>query len=74
MDGRVLDSGEMEANWDAHTPPSDDEIRQKFREQTHAILNKQRATNLENSLWDGHKLPNVEAILALLTPPGEHRC
>lgn len=64
--GEILDSGEVEARWDATTPPTDLELRQKFRWLTHTILPKREVTKLEAIIWECATLPDVEPLVLLL--------
>ena len=67
--GTVYDSGEVQAKWDAETPPTDRELRQKFRWLTEGMLTAKRASELEETVWRCAELPEATSLLPLLTPP-----
>ena len=66
--GDWLDSGEVQADWDVANPPTDAELREKFRWLATDSLAKERATALEGIIWHCANLSNVSSLLALLTP------
>ena len=68
-DGRLLASGEYEANWEANNPPSDWELREKFRRLAREQLPADRAEKLEQAVWHCEELPELSKLLALLTLP-----
>ncbi|MGI8474856.1 MAG: MmgE/PrpD family protein, partial [Thermomicrobiales bacterium] len=67
-DGVILDSGDIEANWDAARPPSDDELIEKFRWLAAESVSPERATELVNLVWsladasDAGKLVTLQAV------------
>jgi 2-methylcitrate dehydratase PrpD len=65
-DGRRLDSGEVRPLWGMTGPPTDMELRQKFRQLAQGILSEARAAGLETALWDCAGLPEANRINALL--------
>ena len=69
QDGEVFDSGEVEANWEATSPPTDQALREKFRRLTGEQLSAERAADLEQMVWRCEELSDVDRILALLTMP-----
>lgn len=73
-DGRLLDSGEFEANWEADCPPSDLELREKFRRMASATLSPDRAAELEQHVWHCEELPDLGKLLVLLTLPTTKDC
>jgi 2-methylcitrate dehydratase PrpD len=67
--GKTYDSGETRALWDLTEPPSDQALRQKFRELAGGVLPIARSQGLEETLWGCAELPFAATILELLTPP-----
>jgi 2-methylcitrate dehydratase PrpD len=68
-DGTWLDSGEAEALWDLASPPSDDDLLQKYRWLASDGLSPDRVTALEAAAWNCANLPDVAALLPLIVPP-----
>jgi 2-methylcitrate dehydratase PrpD len=68
-DGNILDSGEVEANWDATAPPTDTELLEKFRWLTHAQLSPKRIVELENMIWYCADLSDARELMKLLAEP-----
>ncbi|CAB1059362.1 MmgE/PrpD [Olavius sp. associated proteobacterium Delta 1] len=68
-DGNVFDSGEVEPNWEASNPPSDLELREKFRRSSCEQLPGERAAELEQIIWRCDELPDLSNLLSLLTLP-----
>jgi 2-methylcitrate dehydratase PrpD len=68
-DGDILDSGEVEANWDATSPPTDTELREKFRWLTNTQLSPKRTVELENMIWYCADLSDISDLVRLLTEP-----
>jgi 2-methylcitrate dehydratase PrpD len=68
-DGERYDSGEVEARWNADNPPSDQELRDKFRWSVEAVLPDDRAAELEKTIWRCQDLPDAASLLDLLLPP-----
>ena len=68
-DGSLFDSGEFEADWEAGSPPSDPELREKFRRLTSDQLPGERAAELEQLLWHCEELPDLGKLLTLVTLP-----
>jgi len=71
-DGNLFDSGEVEPNWEASNPPSDLELREKFRRLSREQLPDERAAELEQLLWRCEKLPDIIRLLSLVTLPVTH--
>jgi 2-methylcitrate dehydratase PrpD len=67
--GHVYESGEVQANWEAETTPTDMELRQKFRWLTQGALTAKRASELEEMVWRCAELPDAKSLLPLLTSP-----
>jgi 2-methylcitrate dehydratase PrpD len=68
-DGERYDSGEVEARWNVDNPPSDQELRDKFRWSVEAVLPDDRAAELEKTIWRCQDLPDASSLLDLLLPP-----
>jgi 2-methylcitrate dehydratase PrpD len=67
--GHVYDSGEVQANWEAETTPTDRDLRQKFRWLTQGVLTAKRASELEEMIWRCADLPEAAGLLPLLISP-----
>jgi 2-methylcitrate dehydratase PrpD len=65
--GALLDSGDVRAKWDGPTPPTDAELRQKFRWLARSSLSDARATALEEMVWNCADLPDVADLVDLLS-------
>ena len=68
-DGEIFDSGEVEANWEATSPPTDLALREKFRRLAGEQLSDDRAAHLEQMIWRCEELPDVNKLLSLITMP-----
>lgn len=68
-DGETFDSGEVEANWEATSPPTDEALREKFRWLAGEQLPEERAAELERMIWHCEELPDVDRLLSLITMP-----
>ena len=64
-----FDSGEVEPNWEASNPPSDSELRKKFRRLSCQQLPDERAAELEQIVWRCEKLHDINRLLSLITLP-----
>jgi 2-methylcitrate dehydratase PrpD len=64
--GQPLDSGPMEARWDAVDPPTDQALREKFRWLAGHQFPPDRVAALEAMIWDCAALTDVTPLLALL--------
>ena len=69
-DGTVYDSGEGRALWDLTAPPTDDELRIKYRQLARPLA-PERATALEAKVWTCAELSDVSEIISLLEDPFE---
>jgi 2-methylcitrate dehydratase PrpD len=67
-DGRLLDSGPVEATWGVEAPPTDAELRQKFRWLAQGTLPAARAADLETTIWNCATLADASHLVALLAP------
>ncbi|MDX2499311.1 MAG: MmgE/PrpD family protein [Deltaproteobacteria bacterium] len=61
--GERYDSGEVEARWDPGTPPSDQALSDKFRWLAKDVMPGDRASELENLLWQCSELSDVSSLL-----------
>ncbi len=68
-DGEIFDSGEVESNWEATSPPTDQALREKFRWMAGEQLTAERAADLEQMVWRCEELSDVDRLLALITMP-----
>ena len=68
-DGKRYDSGEVEARWDADNPPSDEELKDKFRRLVQEVLPYDRAAELETMIWQCADLPDASYLLDLILAP-----
>ncbi|UCG24666.1 MAG: MmgE/PrpD family protein [Chloroflexota bacterium] len=70
-DGKILNSGEVEATWGVEDPPSDKALREKFRWLARTCLSKERVKELEMTIWQVADLSDVNALCQLLGHPLE---
>jgi len=70
-DGRILDSGEVEAAWGVEDPPNDETLRDKFRWLACTYLSEERAKELEMRIWQVADLPDASVLCQLLARPRE---
>jgi 2-methylcitrate dehydratase PrpD len=68
-DGNTYDSGEFEPDWEANNPPTDLELREKFRRLSRQKLPGERAAELEQLIWRCEELPDLNKLLSLITLP-----
>ncbi len=68
--GVVLDSGEVQAPWDAAAPPTDEELIEKFRWLASDSLAATRADELLDTVWNCADLTDIGRLSALLAAPG----
>lgn len=68
-DGSLFNSGEVEANWGADDPPSDDELREKFRWLAFTCLSRERGIEIEEKIWQVAELPDIRILCQLLAQP-----
>ncbi len=66
-DGATFDSGEVRALWDLTAPPTDQELREKFRWLARNNLPESRAAELEEMVWQCADLPDATSLITLLT-------
>jgi len=67
--GKIYASGDVETTWDATTPPTDSELKQKFYWLTKEQISADRAKKLEDTIWNCADLENSVDLLTLLTKP-----
>ena len=72
-DGTVLQSGEQQPEWDAGSPPTDGQLRQKFRWLAGGALDGKQAELLETAIWHLAASPDVTQLVSLLATPMEPR-
>lgn len=70
-DGVVLDSGEVTAPWDAESPPTDEDLIDKFRWLAGESLSTTRVNELVDLVWNCADLADASQLIALLVPPCE---
>lgn len=70
-DGAEVSTGAVEARWDAAAPPSDDDLRQKFRALAAEQLTVDRAAAIELTVWYMPDLPNAAELHRLLAEPAQ---
>lgn len=70
VDGAHYDSGAVEATWGEEAPPTDDQLREKFRWLANSYLSDSRVAKLEETIWHCSDLPDAAHLLDLLAPPG----
>ena len=68
-DGSLFDSGEFEADWEASSPPSDSELRDKFQRLTGEQLPDERTAELEQIVWHCEDLHDINRLLSLIALP-----
>ena len=68
-DGQWFDSGEVQANWDITSPPTDTELHKKFRWLAQTNLLASRATAIKKTVWQYANLSDAQELITLLTPP-----
>ena len=67
--GEIFDSGEVEANWEAVSPPTDRALQEKFRWLAGEQLSNERAADLEQMIWRCEELTDIDELLSLITMP-----
>ncbi|NEQ76028.1 MAG: MmgE/PrpD family protein [Okeania sp. SIO2C9] len=67
--GMTYDSGDIEEKWASTEPPTDEELKEKFRALTKGELSEKRATDLEEMVWNCISLSNVSSLLELMNQP-----
>lgn len=68
-DGNLFESGEVEPIWEASSPPTDLELRKKFRRLSCDQLPGERAAELENVIWRCAELSDLNKLLSLISMP-----
>jgi len=68
-DDSKFNSGDFEADWEANRPPSDSELREKFRRLAGEQLPGDRAEKLEQAVWHCEEQTELNDLLSLLTLP-----
>ncbi len=68
-DGTVFDSGEFEPDWEASSPPTDLQLREKFRRLAGEQLAEERAAELEDIVWRCEALHDIKRLISLITLP-----
>ena len=66
--GAVLDSGEVQPEWEGDDPPTDEALRAKFRWLAQSLLPPARAEALEEGAWHCHEMSNAADLVNLLAP------
>lgn len=66
--GDVLDSGEVEPEWEGNGAPSDEALRAKFHWLAEPVLGADRTQALEESAWRCHEVDDAAALSARLAP------
>ena len=66
--GATFDSGDVRARWDLTTPPTDEELREKFRWLAQETLPAPRAAALEEMIWHCADLQQASSLVELLVP------
>lgn len=66
-DGRRYASPATEARWNGADPPTDDELRAKFRWLAAELLPLTAVAELENAIWRCAEAPTVDRVVKLLT-------
>ncbi|MCA9930783.1 MAG: MmgE/PrpD family protein [Anaerolineales bacterium] len=68
-DGTVLQSDEHQPGWDADVPPTDEELREKFRWLAGELLEDRRVVAMETAVWQLSESPDVTSLVTLLAAP-----
>ncbi len=66
QDGNRYDTGIVRPLWDLSTPPTDDELLNKFRQLSHPHLSKSNAAKLEAALWQIEEMAHVSELNEML--------
>ncbi len=67
--GRMLDSGAVEARWKSTDPPTDAELRDKFHRLACSGIPESRATAIEEAVWQCADLSDAATFVNLLAFP-----
>ncbi|MEM7113483.1 MAG: MmgE/PrpD family protein [Chloroflexota bacterium] len=65
-DGNRYDSGEIRSLWDLTAPPTNEELREKYRWLAGAYLDEEQIGKLETAVWDCDQLEDASIINRLL--------
>lgn len=68
-DGTVFQSGEHQPGWDADAPPTDEELRHKFRWLAGEGLAGDRVEELETAVWKLSEQPATDHLIKLMAAP-----
>ncbi len=68
-DSRQLAAGPLEPIWEAHTPPSDDELREKFTWITEGLLTPARRLRMVELIWGDAAAPAADLLDLVAGPP-----
>lgn len=68
-DGTSLQSDAHQPGWDADAPPTDVELRQKFRWLAGGLLAAERVMEIETAVWQLPDLPDGNALATLMAAP-----
>jgi 2-methylcitrate dehydratase PrpD len=68
--GQIYRSGEAAAEWGSEDPPSNSDLRQKFRWLAALELNNSRISELEDMLWHCQDLADATDLQKILAQPG----
>jgi len=68
-DGHLYDSGNIEPVWEASSPPTDLQLKEKFRRLAGEQLPDERAAELEDIVWHCEALHDIRRLLSLITLP-----
>ncbi len=63
--GNILNSGVMSARWDAHTPPTDWELGDKFIWLTAPVLGQEKAEGLQRLVWEFDQQESLDPFFQL---------
>ncbi len=66
--GDIFDSGQVRSPWNTSNPPTEADLRKKFRGLVTTVLPQPRAGALEEAVWHCAELSKASSLLALLTP------
>ncbi|MFP4049080.1 MAG: MmgE/PrpD family protein [Desulfovermiculus sp.] len=65
--GQIFDSGPVQAKWDAQDPPSDQELREKFRQLAREAVESQLAEEMEEAVWKCAESHDVQSLMRMFT-------
>jgi 2-methylcitrate dehydratase PrpD len=68
-DGRSLNSGAVQTTWEAHAPPANEDLKEKFRQLVRPVLPAGRRELLVTMLWEIEKLDSLEELVTCLSQP-----